>query len=147
MNSGVTTMTKRAAVGEIINGGQATLLELLQAAPGRLTRLELLGRVDMSRTMVNRHLLESVECELVDAVKAGEVDLEGITRRRSALMYSITRAGVRALVRYQRKADEAAKVLVPPATFSTAGQPYVPPHHAYYRNEGNKHILARGVSC
>ena len=70
MSSGVITMSKRAAVGDIINGGQAELLDLMRAVQGRLSRAELLARSAMSRTMLNRHLLELVECELVDFAKA-----------------------------------------------------------------------------
>lgn len=142
-------MSKRsAAVGEIINAGQAVLLDLMRAAPGRLSRVELLGASGMSRTMMNRHLLELVECELVDFVKASEMT-EAFTdqRGRTALLYTATRAGCRALARYEHKQAEAAKVLVQPPTFNTAGQPYVPTRQAYYRNEGNRHIQSRGFPC
>ena len=142
-------MSKRtAAVGEIINAGQAVLLDLMRAAPGRLSRVELLGASGISRTMMNRHLLELVECELVDFVKASEMT-EAFTdkRGRTALLYTATRAGCRALARYEHKQAEAAKVLVQPPTFNTAGQPYVPTRHAYYRNEGNRHIQSRGFPC
>lgn len=143
-------MSKRtAAVGEIINAGQAVLLDLMRAAPGRLSRAELLATSGISRTMMNRHLLELVECELVDFAKASEMT-EAFTdkRGRTALLYTATRAGCRALARYEHKQAEAAKVVVEPARSNMFTRPdYVPHSTAFYRNAGNKHIQSRGFPC
>ena len=149
MSSGVTTMSKRTAVGEIINGPQAVLLDVLREAARCLSRMELLDASGQSRTMLNRHLLELVECELVDVAKASEApDRRAEHWGRTALLYTVTRAGCRALARYEHKQAEADKVLVAPQQNNMFTRPdYVPASRAFYRNAGNKHIQSRGFPC
>lgn len=142
-------MTKRQPIAEIINGGQATLLDLMREAPGRLSRVEMLAASGMKRTMLNRHLLELVECDLVDYAKASEMREEFSDKRgRTALLYTITRSGSRALARYKHRLDDADKEIVPPPkTNMFERSDYTPDSRAYYRNTGHKHIQSRGFQC
>lgn len=141
-------MSKHPPIAEIINGAQAKLLELMRDAPGSLSMQDLYVGAGISRSFASRLLLELRELELADVAVAGELPQPRANKNgRTALLYTITRAGSRALARYKRKAEAATQVLVQPPTFNTAGQPYVPPHQAYYRNEGNRHIQSRGFPC
>ena len=141
-------MTKRAAVGEIINGSQAALLDLMRASPGSLSMQDLHVGAGICRSFASRLLLELRELELAEVAVAGELPIPRANKNgRTALLYTITRAGSRALARYEHKQAEDAKVVVAPPTFNTAGQPYVPTRRAYYRNEGNRHIQSRGFPC
>lgn len=142
-------MTKRQPIGEIICGSQAKLLALMQDTPGRLGMQELMGGAGISRTFASRLLMELRELDLADVATAGELPEPRADKRgRTAKLYTITRAGSRALVRYQRKADDAEKVVVEPARSNMFARPdYVPSSTAFYRNAGNKHIQSRGYPC
>ena len=149
MSSGVITMSKRAPIAEIINGRQAELLELMREALGPLTLRDLQTAMDLGRTFVMRHLADLRERGLVDAMQSTEpVSVPRAGQGRTALLYTISRSGSRALARYKRRLDDADKEVVPPARVNMFEQPdYVPHRGAFYRNEGNKHILSRGFSC
>jgi DNA-binding MarR family transcriptional regulator len=129
-------MSKHPPLEEIINLRQRDMLDALRDAPAALSFLELQQALATGRGGLLRNLSDLRERELVDVV-----------RQDRSLLYSITRSGSRALARYKRRQDDAERVLVAPPTFNTRGQPYVPSAHAYYRNEGNKHIGSRGFSC
>ena len=134
---------------EIINAAQATLLELLQASVQRLTVREMVASQERCMSMVKRLLGELRESDLVTQALASELtdqprtDMHG----RTAYLYAITPAGSRALARYKRLQTFAAHAPTPARTFNYAKTVYGPTSIGYYRNEGNKHILSRGVSC
>lgn len=67
-------------------------------------------------------------------------------RGRSHCLIEITMAGRRALADLEAGTyNELARV--PPPTRNKLEGFYRPPADAYYRNNGNKHIASRGVSC
>ena len=134
---------------EIINAAQATLLELLQTSVQRLTVREMVASQDRCMSMVKRLLGELRECDLVSRALTSELPDypgEGMQGRKE-YMYDITPAGTRALARYKRLQTFAAHAPTPARTFNYAKTVYGPTSIGYYRNEGNKHILSRGVSC
>lgn len=137
-------MTGPAALTDSISAGQAGLLEALESGP--LTRTEMTAISGLGRTMVSRHMTDLVARGLVEHTK--QPSPEGAPRQgHPPLIYSLTPAGGRALLRHQRKVVVAAHVVVPPPTFTTCGQPYEPPKQVYYRNSGNRHIASAGVGC
>lgn len=138
-------MTGPTALDDIINAGQAVLLEALYTT-GPMTCTEMTAISGLSRTMSTRHLTDLRERELVEHTRQSHH--EGAPRQgHPAWIYTLTPAGGRALLRHKHKAEAAAQQLVPPATFTTYGQPYVPPSNVFYRNNGNKHVGRAGVPC
>ena len=142
-------MTKRPPIAEIINGTQAKLLGLMRDAPGCLSIRSLMAGAGIGRTFAIRALLELREVDLAEVESAFELpQFNDQVRGRKLLAYSITAKGSRALARYQRKQDDAGKVLVEPARSNMFERPdYVPASRAFYRNAGNKHIQSRGFPC
>lgn len=129
-------MSNHLPLEEIINLCQFGMLDALRDAPAALSFLELQQALATGRGGLLRNLSDLRERELVDVVREGR-----------SLLYSISRTGSRALARYKRRQDDAERVLVPPPTFNTAGQPYESTRWVYCRNEGNKHIASRGFPC
>jgi len=142
-------MNKRRGVGEIVKGVQATLLDTMRDAPGCVSRGDLLAAVNVSRFVMNRQLLELVECGMADFAKAdAAIEYSKNKRIGNTLLYTITGAGRRALARYKRSLDDVEKVVVQPARDSIYDRPvFKPPPQAYYRNNGHRHIGSRGTSC
>jgi len=133
---------------DIVNTYQAVMLDALQRQEP-LTLVALCAMAGLARTMGRRHFASLKERSLVEVAKPyAATSAQDPARRRRAFLYTVSPAGRRALVRYQRKVEAAGRVQVAAPMF-TAGDrtPYEPPRQVYYRNDGNKHIQSRGVSC
>lgn len=132
-------MTRPHAPLDHLADAQAVMLDHMRAALGPVTFAALHRVTGLTRTLANRHLDVLRERELVDLIRAG--------KSHKPALWAISRTGSRALARHKRQAEQAALEIVPPPTYNTIGTFYEPPPRSYYRNEGNKHIASRGVSC
>lgn len=128
-------MNKHTPLAEV-NSHQADMLDAMRDARASMSPAQIQQALGAGGAGLTKHLDDLRERALVDVTSEG---------RR--VMYTISRKGRWALARYKRGLAEVTRVVVPPATFNTLGQPLKLDKRAYYRNDGNKHILARGVSC